>query len=210
MGWYDETLKHRRMVTPALLLAAMPNCPDPGEWARALDNALHRFHITDVDEVAQMLAHVGHESSDLTRLEESMHYSAKRLMQVWPARFPTLARAQQYAANPEALANNVYAGRMGNGSAASGDGHRFIGRGPIQLTGRSNYTHCADSIDIDIVSEPQLLATNPVVGALSAAWYWSEYVGRGTIKQTTKRINGGYHGLADREQRYSRTLAVIA
>lgn len=206
MGWYNEVDKRHRIVTPALLLASMPNCPDPGEWARALDSALHRFRITDRDEVAQVLAHAGHESMDLTRLEESMYYSAKRLMQVWPSRFRTHSRAQAYARSSERLANEVYANRMGNGSPASGDGYRFIGRGPFQLTGRSNYTDCAYAIDIDIVNEPWLLVENPVVGALSAAWFWDAYVGPGTIKQTTRRINGGYHGLADRERRYHRTL----
>ncbi|ABL00588.1 chitinase-like protein [Pelobacter propionicus DSM 2379] len=101
----------------------------------ALNSAMERFQINDTPRMTAFLAQVGHESGQLTRLTENLNYSAKRLMQVWPRRFPSLERARAYEKNPQKLANLVYAGRLGNGGEGSGDGWRFRGRGLIQLTG---------------------------------------------------------------------------
>ena len=132
-----ETYRH---ITPEQLAACMPGCHNPTQWAVAFDDAIEFFDVRR-DDRAMLLAQVGHESQDLNTLEENLSYSARRLMQVWPSRFPNDRIASQYAHNPEALANNVYGGRMGNDK--DGDGWLFRGRGPIQLTGRYNYTRFA-------------------------------------------------------------------
>lgn len=205
MSWLDAVDTYRHL-TPAQLKAAMPRCPDPEKWARAFDDAIEFFGVRDI---AMLLAQVGHESADLTRLEESLHYSAERLLQVWPTRFRTLKEAELYAGNPSALANNVYGGRMGN--VEPGDGWRFIGRGPLQLTGRDNYTRFAAAIDDDSPIKTPSLLTEPTLGALSACWYFATRVTpHADIKRATKEINGGYHGLADRTQRYERALAALS
>src|SRR5690554_2663020 len=130
MTWFDGVDAYRH-ITPDQLARCMPGCADPKAWARAFDDAIEFF---DVRDVAMLMAQVGHESADLTRLEENLNYSAKRLMQVWPSRFPNSRIADRYARDPEMLANEVYGGRMGNDK--NGDGWRYRGRGPIQLTGR--------------------------------------------------------------------------
>ena len=84
-----------------------------------------------------------------------MNYSAERLCQVWPTRFPALADARPYARNPEALANCVYGGRMGN--TAPGDGWRYRARTPIGLTGKDNYGHVGVLMGQDLVNSPELL-----------------------------------------------------
>ncbi len=84
--------------------------------------------------VAHFMAQILHESGAFTILDENMNYTAKRMMQVWPSRFKTLASAQPFANNPEKLANKVYGGRMGN--VDPGDGWKYHGRGLLQLTGR--------------------------------------------------------------------------
>lgn len=205
--WLDAVDAYRH-VTPELLARAMPRCHEPKAWARSFDDAVEFFGVNNI---AMLLAQVGHESADLTQLEESLYYTASRMMQVWPGRFPTAASAQPYARNPEALANNVYANRMGNGPPESGDGYRYRGRGPIQLTGKDNYQRFATAInDTTPLAHPDSLAT-PAMGALSACWFYSTNVPNGAdIVLATLRINGGQHGLADREARYTRIKQMIA
>ena len=86
-------------------------------------------------ELDDFLAQILHESAMLERLEEGLSYSAERLCAVWPGRFPTIAAAQPYARNPDALANKAYGGRLGN--TQPGDGWRFRSRGLMQVTGPS-------------------------------------------------------------------------
>ena len=120
---------------------------------------LRRHGITtDRGRLAMFLAQIGHESDGLTALEEKLSYSAARLMQVWPARFRTIAVAQTVAGRPQSLANLVYAGRMGNGPADSGDGWRYRGRGYIQLTGRANYRAVGRACGLDLEGDPDRAA----------------------------------------------------
>ncbi|RUR53290.1 glycoside hydrolase family 19 protein [Vreelandella populi] len=184
----------------------MPRCPEPETWARAFDDAIERFGI---ENVPLLLAQVGHESADLTQLEENLSYTAERIAQVWPSRFPSAASAQPFARNPEALANSVYANRMGN--REPGDGWRFRGRGAIQLTGRYNYTRFANAIsDRSILQMPDQLL-QPKFAALSACWFYANHVPSGAdVLLATQRINGGQHGLIDRQNRYDRALTILA
>ena len=200
-----DTYRH---ITPDQLVACMPRCPDPGSWARAFDDAIEFF---DVRDVPMLLAQVGHESADLTRLEESLWYTPERLMQVWPSRFKSRGLAERYARNPTDLANLVYANRMGNGPPASGDGWLFRGRGPIQLTGRYNYQRFADSMNSrEPIDHPDCLL-EPDMGAMAACWFYAVHVPVGAdIETATRRINGGTHGLNDRRERYARCVKVFS
>lgn len=206
MSWLDEIEALRPAVSPELLRIAMPSCPDPVEWADQLSEAVAWGEVRDRHEVAMFLAQIGHESSDLRRLEESLWYSAERMIAVWPSRFHTYAGALPYAENPEALANEVYGGRMGN--TAPGDGWRYRGRGPIQLTGKSNYRRAERGTGLPLLDHPDRLATCARYGAMSAVWYWIEHVTpRADIRTATKQINGGLNGLADRQRRLNRIFA---
>ena len=202
-----DTYRH---ITPDQLAACMPRCPDPGSWARAFDDAIEYHDIRKAD-IPMLLAQVGHESADLTRLEENLSYSAKRLMQVWPSRFKSRGLAERYARNPTDLANLVYANRMGNGPPASGDGWRYRGRGPIQLTGRDNYQRFSDAInDREPLLHPDSL-TEPEMGALAACWFYARHVPDwADILTSTRRVNGGTHGLDDRRERYARCVKVFS
>jgi putative chitinase len=146
-------------------------------------------------------------------LEENLNYRAETLMKLWPKRFPTLEFANQYAKNPKKIANMVYSNRMGNRDEASGDGYRFRGRGCIQLTGHANYYHAGQALGEDFVMQPELVAT-PMYAALSAGFFWNTHklnilADNQDIKMMTKRINGGFIGLADREKHYQQALAVL-
>lgn len=196
-------------LSSSQLAKIMPGCPDPDTWSAALMSAMERFEINSSGRIAAFLSQVAHESGQLTRLVENLNYSAKRLTQVWPARFASLDKAQSYANNPEKLANYVYAKRLGNGDAASGDGWRYRGRGLIQLTGRGNYRAAAQGIGLPLEEQPDLLI-QPPAAALSAAWFWKSHGLNELADDTnddndnqdfctiTKRINGGTIGMKER------------
>ncbi|HYZ20748.1 MAG TPA: hypothetical protein VE690_01200, partial [Rhodopila sp.] len=163
--------------------------------------------------VATFLGQCSVESAGFRALEENLNYSAARLCQVWPARFPNLEKAAACAMRPEALANAVYANRMGNGGAASGDGWRFRGRGLIQLTGRSAYERFARAMGIGLDQAVEHAAT--VQGAAdSAAWFWSAQ-GLNALATTwsidliTRKINGGSEGAAERRRLCEAALQAI-
>jgi len=191
-------------IDSAMIYAAMPRIKPV--WIEHIQVVFARYEITGRD-AALLLAHIGHESQDLNRLVENLNYSAERLMQVWPSRFRTIDRARQFERNPEALANEVYGGRMGNNQ--EGDGWRFRGRGPIQITGRDNYTQLEKDTGLPVVNNPYLLKVDPEAAIESACWFWRRYVHDKTIEGSTRNINGGLHGLADRTKRFNAAVEFV-
>lgn len=164
---------------------------------------------------AMFFAQIAHESGGFTIVKESLFYtSAARLRTVWPSRFGAKTDAQlaRFIRNPQALANNVYANRLGNGNAASNDGWNYIGRGVIQNTGKANYQEMGTAIGANLVATPSLLEAFPAALQAAAAFWTSRnlnsYADRGDIDGCTLRINGGYTGLADRKIYFKRAKAV--
>jgi putative chitinase len=184
-------------------------------WHQPFLAAMAERAINTPRRVAAFLAQVGHESASLSHVEESLNYSAQRLREVWPTRFPTIEAAHYYEHSPERLANLVYADRMGNGSYESGDGWAYHGRGPIQLTGCDNYRRAEIALHLPLLHQPEL-ALQPAVGARIAAWYWEDHGCNaladqpdGGVEAITRRINGGTIGLDDRRTRYERALKLL-
>jgi putative chitinase len=178
------------------------------EWAQPLAVAIDAWGVRSV---ARFLAQVTHESARFTRLEENLNYTtAQRIHAVWPKRF-TLESAALYVRNPEALANRVYANRMGNGDEDSGEGWLYRGRGLKMVTGKSNYTAFAEASGCDAVASPwQLLERD--YAAHSAAWFWSTHgLDKLTdVRAITRVINGGEIGIDERIALTDRALAVFA
>lgn len=210
------------MLTAAQLAKIFPACKTPDVWAQALKPAMERYEINTSNRMAAFLAQTGYESSQFNRLVENLNYStAKRLVWVWPKRFPTEQYALPYVNNPQKLANFVYAGRLGNGNAASGDGFRYRGRGLIQLTGRSNYQSAAKAMGIDCLNDPDMLLQAPYA-ALSAAHFW--YANGLNAKadddtpdddledfrEITRVVNGGYTGVNDRLALFNQIEPLLA
>jgi len=132
-------------------------------------------------------------------------------MRTWPSRFPSADVAEQFANNPEKIANKVYAGRMGN--TEDGDGWAYHGRGLIQLTGKDNYRNCGEGIGMDLISNPELLL-QPKGAALSAGWFFNKHglnalADAQDYETMTKRINGGTLGLDDRISKIKKALEVL-
>ena len=206
-------------VTAQQLKIIMPKC-NTDQWLNALNQAMTKFEINTSARIAAFLAQVAHESSETTTLSENLNYSAVRLTQVWPQRFPSVVLAQAYAKNPEKLANFVYAGRGGNGSSASGDGWRYRGRGLFQLTTKDNYRLAGQALSLPLVDKPDLLLL-PEVAALTAAQFWQRLglnvladhqVGDNDEKDFEKisiKINGGKVGLAERKRYWQLAKKVL-
>lgn len=202
------------MLNADMLRKAFPLCADAEDWAAALLPAMERFRITTKGRIAAFLAQVGHESGGFQRLEENLVYrTPSRLAAVWPRRFCDAGAAEPFVGNAEDLANFVYAGRMGNGDPASGDGYRFRGRGLIQLTGRENYARAAAALGLDLLAQPELLSAHGPA-ALSAAWFWDDrglnaLADAGAFEEITRRINGGVTGLEERRELLRRVRAAM-
>ena len=161
--------------------------------AGILDSTLRLCHF---------LAQIAHESGGFTVREESLNYkTAKRLMQVWPKRFPTVASAKPFLGQPTKLGDKVYGGRMGNKDP--GDGFKYRGRGYLQTTGRDAYKRFGKLINEDLETDPKKVA-DPVISLRCATAEWTESkinkpADKDDAKTVTKLVNGGTVGLAERK-----------
>ena len=194
----------------------LPKNPYVDHWHQALSQLLPDYEINTAQRSAAFVAQCSHESAGFTALKENLNYKAVTLRKIFPKYFPSDDLANAYANMPnkqEAIANRVYASRMGNGDEHSGDGYRYCGRGLIQLTGKSNYQSFADSLEMNVEDVPEYLATFEGA-AQSACWFWesnnlNQWADKGDILTLTKRINGGTIGLEDRIKHYEHALHVL-
>ena len=191
---------------PLAALQAKCGVTADGKWGPGTYKAARDFFKLTNNQAAHFFGQCAHESGNFKVFSENLNYSADGLSKIFKKYFPSVAVATPYARKPEKIANKVYANRMGNGAEASGDGWKFRGRGPIQLTGKDNYTAFAAAVGRpDVLTNPDL-----VVGELafeSALWFFRKNnlltvadkgVTDAIITQITKRVNGGTHGLDDR------------
>jgi putative chitinase len=200
------------MITPEILKQCLPEATMQAceTFAEPLAEACEKFEINTPQRLAAFIAQVGHESGNLRFVKENLNYSAQGLRKIFPKYFPNDQLAMQYQRNPEAIANRVYANRMGNGPEDSGDGWRYRGRGLIQLTGHDNYHKCMADLEVD---DPEYFET-PEGAVYSACWFWNTrnlnaVADTGDIKKMTKLINGGFIGLEDRIKHYQHALHVL-
>jgi putative chitinase len=161
-----------------------------------------KYGITTQLLVAHVMAQISHECGAGHDVVENLNYSAGRMMQVWPSRFPTMASAQPYAGNPRALANKVYNGRMGN-AVGSDDGWNFRGRGASQTTGREGYARLAKATGLDVVNHPDLVNDPAHFLACGVADFINcgclPFAKADDVLNVTRRLNGGTVGLAQRQ-----------
>lgn len=147
------------------------------------------------------------EECGFTVFTENLNYSANALWSLFHTHFTDQAECATYARQPEKIANRIYANRMGNGDEASGDGWLYRGRGCLQVTGKSNYQALGTTLGIDLLSNPDLVATDYQLA--SAAWFFSTHnlwpicdhgVDVPTITSITHHVNGGVLRLSQRIQ----------
>jgi predicted chitinase len=183
------------MLSSSVLQAIMPALPAAKREALLpfLNAALAEFGIDSAPRHAAFIAQLAHESGQFRFMEE-----------LWG---PTPAQVRYEPRT--SLATSL-------GNTVPGDGKRFKGRGPIQITGRANYRRYGGLLGVDLESEPQL-AARPELAFRIAALFWSsnglnELADEATaeaFKKITRRINGGFNGLADRQQFYAVACATL-
>lgn len=203
-------------LTQSQLQQIIPRNPYVKHWHHALQQLLPDYEITTPQRMAAFLAQCAHESGGFVAIKENLNYRWQSLRKIFPKYFPTDELAQEYASKPnkaEAIANRVYANRMGNGPEDSGDGYRYCGRGLIQLTGKDNYSWFAASLQISPEEASQYMETFEGA-AQSACWFWetnglNRWADAGDILTLTKRINGGTIGLDDRIKHYNHALHIF-
>ena len=191
----------------------VPRCKQETEITEALNHFLPSYEIDTKERVAAFFSQCAVESEEFTVFMENLNYSAKALTLTWPKRFPSIEKANQYARNPEKIANYVYANRMGNGGEQSGDGWKFRGRGVIQVTGHDNYEDFAQHVGMSIDDVVDYMET--IEGAIeSACYYWqsnniNEPADAGDIEEVTRRVNKGLLALDKRKYYYQLALDIL-
>jgi len=173
----------------------------PGTMKKAME-----FYKFTPERAAHFFAQTAHESGNFKAFSENLNYGAKGLLGIFKKYFPTEAKALEYERKPEKIANLVYASRMGNGDEASGDGYKFRGRGALQLTGKDNYKAFSDYMKKpEIMENPDLVSDEYAFE--SALFFFDKNklwnicdkgINDSVILALTKKINGGIHGLEDR------------
>ena len=191
---------------PMAALQAKCGVAADGKWGPGTFKAAKDYFKLSTAQAAHFFGQCAHESGGFKVFSENLNYSDKGLNGIFKKYFPTIASTAGYARKPEKIANKVYANRMGNGPESSGDGYKFRGRGPIQLTGKDNYTAFAKDVKRpDVLTNPDIVATE--LAFESALWFFNKNglfaiadkgVTDAVIGQITRRVNGGTHGLDDR------------
>lgn len=193
--------------------AIVPNNQYAEEWVDSLNRILPTYDINTPLRIAAFMGECYVESNGFREIQENLNYRAESLHITWPKHFPTIEIAEQYQHKPEAIANRAYAGRMGNGDEASGDGWKYHGRGLIQLTGKENYQEFCDSTQMSIDDAPAYLETFD--GAVvSACYFWqkhnlNEYADCGNIDEISHIVNGGSLGESERKQHYENARQIL-
>lgn len=188
-------------------------------WIASIHATMTEFGISTPARQTAFLAQIGHESGGLASTSESFNYSVQGLVATFGNRISGNAAVLGRQKNEKMvpvdrqmkIANIVYAGRYGNGAAASGDGWRFRGRGLKQVTFHDNYVACAAALGVDLLNKPDLLATDNLLAARSAGWFWqsingNSYADCGNFDGLSTRINGAgisKESLAARQVRFS-------
>lgn len=186
---------------------------NPDEVVSALNGVFSDERFDTKEKVAMFLAQCGHESAEYTVFSENLNYSSDALLKLFGKYFESKEQANLYHRNPEKIACRIYANRMGNGSEESKEGWMFRGRGPIQITGKSNYKKASLFLynDERLVTNPDLVA-NLGIGFKCAFWFWVNnniFSLSKDIVAATKKINGGTIGIEHRTKLYNEALTIL-
>lgn len=161
------------------------------------------------EQLSHFMAQTHHETGGFKLDTENLNYSTSGLLKVFPKYFGVgKLPASQYANKPEAIANVVYANRMGNREPC--DGYTYRGRGALQLTGKDNYKAFADFLkDNEVLTNPDIVTTKYFWETAlfyftrNNLWGQMKYTDAEAVKKISKAVNGGYNGLLDRQAKFN-------
>lgn len=194
------------MITAELLRKFAPKIKDAEVHAQAFEEARKESTVTTCARVCCFLGQIAVETNGFAAMVENLNYKdPARLDSIFSAVKGVADAKALIAKGPEAIANRVYANRLGNGNEASGDGWRYRGSGYKQLTGRANYREIGKIIKMDLEANPEL-AREPKTAAKIAFAFWdarqcSPLADAGDIGKITENINGPARlGLAERRE----------
>jgi putative chitinase len=201
------------MITVEQLQVILPHNTNIHTLCAALNEILPKYEINTKNRIAGFLGQCAVESVEFTVFEENLNYSAQSLMKVWPRQFPNIDIANQYARQPQKIANRAYANRYGNGDEASGDGWLYRGRGAIQTTFHDNYKVFAVFIGLSL--DQTVAYCETLAGAIeSACFYWKMHkinddCDADNIENMTHKINAAELGLSNRKMYYEKAKSVL-
>lgn len=195
----------------------------PDTVIEQLPDTITKFELNTPLRLAHFLSQAADESEDFKKTSENLSYGLAALYSsdphhpaLWQHHFTSIADATPYVHNSEKIGNRIYSNRMGNGDEASGDGYKFRGRGYIQLTGKENYQIFSTAINVNLISNPDLVATKYPLA--SAAWFFhknglhtiaDEGATSDVVTKITKRVNGGVIGLEKRIQEFNKFYNIL-
>lgn len=186
--------------------AKIGTTPDGVIGRQTVKKSAEYFNMSDTS-AAHFFGQCHHETAGFKFFSENLNYSEGALLRVFSKYFGDSPKldASQYARQPQKIANVVYSSRMGNGEPETNDGWNYRGRGAIQLTGKNNYKKFASFMnESSIVSDPDLVAdVYPFESAIfffdtNNLWRYTDKVDDASIRIVSRRVNGGFNGLADR------------
>jgi putative chitinase len=162
------------------------------------------YKVTSPLAVALMMAQFSEECGAGLEMTENLNYSAQGLLRTWPRHF-TGTMAVKFAHNPRMIADIAYGGRMGNAPPPSDDGWNYRGRGLSQTTGKDAYEQLMKVTEIDVITNPGLLSDPQYTLKLGVADFVElcgclPFAEKGDVLNTTKHLNGGTNGLAERQR----------
>lgn len=209
-------------ITASILVACGASPAHASKYVEPINAYIDRYQVNTLPRLAHFISQILHESIGLSATVENLNYSAEALVKTWPKRFPTVDFAKRYARQPERIANYVYANRLGNGPVESGDGWKFRGRGPIQMTGKDKAIALTklfgEEFDVDYVENPELLE-RPDDGIRAAFWFWKtnninqaidKVKPESACEVVTLIVNGGQNGLQSRKILFARCINALA
>jgi len=192
------------------------------EAIRRGEQLFNDHQITTHLRMAHFLAQALHETGGFRILRENMNYSAKRMLEIFGvgnhSAAVTPAEAASLANRPEAIAERVYG--LGNprkarelGNTMPGDGFRYRGNGVLQTTGRGKHKHMGDAAHVDFEGNPDLV-THPDHALKPALIEWTQndlnaFADKNDIRTITRRINGGFNGLQEREAWFAKAWLLL-
>jgi len=202
------------MITAEKLKQFAPNIKDAETHAQALEEARKNSSVNTTRRLCQFLGQIFVETGGLRHMEENLNYTKPdRLDAIFSKVKGTDDARDLIRRGPEAIANRVYAGKLGNGDEASGDGWRYRGSGYKQLTGRANYREIGKIVGVDLEGNPEL-AREPAAAAKVAFAFWdmrkcSPLADAGDVEGVTEKVNGPAKlGLKERIEATERALDI--